>query len=335
MDSTQRARDLKAFTLIELLVVVAIIALLLSILLPSLSQAREQAKNVKCQAQVKEYGHALQYCQDEWKGFVPTHDDGGGGSYPSIFATWADMLFERNYMPNQLVGVCPTDKRPEEMAVVRTNNGWDSYFVEQFGMGQTARPGLRNSYGLNMVIRYGWKEDVAKDAARQVMIADGWWCWFGNLSADVLMMQKFRIPGNPATYRSWESSMVGYRHGREHRANALFVDKHVGFIKPRIPKHSLDFLRGKGGVDTTAAYCWLPGEKEWRFDNGKYEGEVTEWRDRYPALNPDGGQWSWASAPDFPSALSCNYMSGREDDRGVTNPNGPSWKKYPNPQWRR
>src|SRR5688572_20551118 len=58
----------RAFTLIEILVVVAIIALLISILLPSLSRARKQAKTVVCQSNLHQIGLGLFMYAEAHKG---------------------------------------------------------------------------------------------------------------------------------------------------------------------------------------------------------------------------------------------------------------------------
>lgn len=60
----------KSFTLIELLVVVAIIALLISILLPSLSKAKKQARGVICANNLREQNKSAFYYAADNKGYI-------------------------------------------------------------------------------------------------------------------------------------------------------------------------------------------------------------------------------------------------------------------------
>ncbi len=64
-------RPRSAFTLIEVLVVVAIIALLVAILLPSLSRAREQAKRAACASNLHQQGLGMYSYANDNRAFLP------------------------------------------------------------------------------------------------------------------------------------------------------------------------------------------------------------------------------------------------------------------------
>ncbi len=61
----------RAFTLIELLVVVAIIALLISILMPSLKLARTQARDTICRSNMGQVTRGFLYYATDFNNYLP------------------------------------------------------------------------------------------------------------------------------------------------------------------------------------------------------------------------------------------------------------------------
>jgi prepilin-type N-terminal cleavage/methylation domain-containing protein/prepilin-type processing-associated H-X9-DG protein len=71
------------FTLVELLVVIGIIAILIGVLLPALSRAREQARKVQCLSNIRQLSTATLMFAQEHKGWMP----GSGGKGRTIVDT--------------------------------------------------------------------------------------------------------------------------------------------------------------------------------------------------------------------------------------------------------
>ncbi len=117
----------KPFTLIELLVVIAIIAILASLLLPSLSRARDTAKRIACTSNQKQCMTAIQMYLGDSDQILPTlvYETAAGN-----FCGWFHYVNGAGYLSSTKVPICPSQRslpNPDSQIKVWSHYGANTY----------------------------------------------------------------------------------------------------------------------------------------------------------------------------------------------------------------
>ncbi len=117
-------RKPRGFTLIELLVVISIIAVLLAILIPSLSKVREKVKDTACRSNLKNVGLALLMYLDAYDRKLPPSNsangylwyDGAGNPFRPNNATGSTYwgIYYYDYLKDTKIFGCPSLTRAPE-----------------------------------------------------------------------------------------------------------------------------------------------------------------------------------------------------------------------------
>lgn len=209
----------KGFTLIELLVVVAIIALLISILLPSLSRARELSKRTVCSSNLRGIGQSMYiYAQDGDK--FPA----SSGRHATSAATY---WFFRTIVP-------PTTGIPSPTAdlwmLVRANNSTPKQFncpstADVPDPAQDTLAYFDFSSGVNLSYAYQYQHD--KDRNILGTSDDPTF----PIAADANPYIKGAVTSTPVQDRQSQWRGNSTNHTNREGQNILFIDGHVDFLK--------------------------------------------------------------------------------------------------------
>lgn len=191
------------FTLIELLVVISIIALLIGILLPALTAARDVAKGIKCLSSQRQVGLSLLTYANDYDGMIPAV----ANTLPWPDRYWTSRLLARNYISAADPLYCPS---------------WTPFTHEEAVAKWPARPWVseQNTYGLRAWAVPNTPGDPMRDDRRIITVEQP--SDFFILADSYLLdngSQYYGISGTPTdNFRK----MVHARHGGV--ANALYLD---------------------------------------------------------------------------------------------------------------
>lgn len=168
-------RGAQGFTLIELLVVIAIIAILAAMLLPSLSKARDRARQSVCMSNLKQIGLVtIMYCDDndDWLPFFYINEGAPYAPYGSTGTGWYLQLAPYFNLKTTLYQICSSKPTvftcPSHRVVFSSAGSWSvsyapSQYTAYYGtpIPGTARFGCKR----NRIKRPGYKVWLAETRA--------------------------------------------------------------------------------------------------------------------------------------------------------------------------
>lgn len=207
----------RTFTLIELLVVIAIIAILASILLPSLSLAKGKARGVACSNNLKQIGILMLEYANDFNGFIPPPRSNDRPVTVHIdHWSWAAQLA-------LFKGLKETDIYNKKIM----SRSFNCPLMSDISSLQASR----NVYGMSVYLSGSWSAVKYIRFDQKLPDADAS-CYYRpqNLSDTVLLADNHRIPtvvAPDAAYCYLGSSEAYMSLSHSKRANALMMTLNV------------------------------------------------------------------------------------------------------------
>lgn len=217
-----------AFTLVELLVVIAIVSLLMSILMPSLSAARQQAQTVVCMTKLKQMALAANAYTLDYKGYYPIgyynqFTDSGKIDYVWDFITttnFSSSVFSKKYEPGLLwnhtdtmaIQQCPSFKGS-------SNAGSEPFTGYNYNISYIGR-------GMGCTVQEPAKNTDVSHPSQTAIFGDGEFA----AGANKYMRSPFVSPYDK-NFGDRYAGTQGFRHRKQ--TNVAFCDGHTESFKTR------------------------------------------------------------------------------------------------------